>query len=77
MKDVCETEFERTKEVFARGYRLTDGDIFTVAEKQLFEVFAMSNRNHIFVPIKRHRRITWYKPATWFRWLWDIQYTEL
>ena len=52
-------------------YKLNKGDIITVAEKQIFNVF--HNVYNVFRPIKRIKHIVWYKPSTWFRWYWVLE----
>ncbi len=59
-----------------RGYQLHNGDVFTVTSKRLFDVLFRSSAHHIFVPIRRYKKVVWYKPSTWFRVLWDIEYIE-
>lgn len=68
-------EFLACKDV-VRGYQLHNGDVFTVTTKRLFDVVSRSNAHHIFLPIKRYKKVVWYKPSTWFRILWDIEYIE-
>lgn len=52
-------------------YKLNKGDIITVTEKQIFNVF--HNIYNVFRPIKREKHIVWYKPSTWFRWYWVLE----
>lgn len=59
-----------------RACALRNGDIFTIDDKCVFEVLRYSNSYRIFLPLRRYRKIIWYRPWTWFRRFWDIQYIE-
>lgn len=56
-----------------RAYKLASGDVFSISENQAFEVMSRNSYGYMFIPIKRYRRVVWYKPSTWFRWLWQIE----
>ena len=58
-------------------YNLKNGDIFTTSSKRLFDILSMSNQYYIFKPLKHYKKIIWYKPKTWFREIWEIQYIEI
>lgn len=60
-----------------RGYQLHSGDIFTISLKQLYDVCSYSNCHYMLVPVRRYKKIVWYKPTTWFRILVDIKFLEL
>lgn len=59
-----------------RAYKLRSGDIFTIADDRILEALCQSNSHHIFFPLRRYRKVIWYRPWTWFRRFWDIQYIE-
>lgn len=71
-----------TREVYnlqnaaVRGYQVQNGDIFTVSESRAIHVMRCSNQRHIFMPLERYKNPIWYRPSTWFQWLWKIQYIE-
>lgn len=58
-------------------YNLKNGDIFTISSKKLFDILSMSNQYYVFKPLKYYKKIIWYKPKTWFRKIWEIQYIEI
>lgn len=58
-------------------YNLKNGDIFTTSSKKIFDILSMSNQYYIFKPLKHYKKIIWYKPKTWFREIWEIQYIEV
>lgn len=57
-----------------RCYQLRHGDIFTVSESYLIHVVRQSNQRRLFLPLKRYKMVTWYKPRTWFAYYWQIEY---
>mgnify|MGYP004659785627 CR=1 FL=1 len=59
-----------------RAYAPRNGDIFTIDDRHVLEVLRHSNSHHIFLPLRRYRKVIWYRPWTWFRRFWDIQYIE-
>ena len=59
-----------------RAYPIDNGDIFTIAESKAIHAMQCSNRHHIFMPLERYKAPIWYRPSTWFRWLWKVQYIE-
>lgn len=61
------------KNVNVRAYKLQNRDVFSISENKAFEVMSINNMNCKFIPLKRYKRIIWYKPSTWFRWLWQIE----
>ena len=46
---------------YGRVYELKDKDVFYIFEKNAFEARSNSGCGHIFVPIKRYKRVIWYK----------------
>lgn len=68
---------ERVEHMGVRGYRLTNGDVFTVDSRRLFDVFTMNNSCYFFCPMRKYKKSIWYKPSTWFRELWEIKYIEI
>lgn len=58
-------------------YAPHNGDIFSISEKNAFEVMSNNNCKCLFIPLKRYKKVIWYKPSTWFRWLWQIEYRIL
>ena len=59
-----------------RAYAIRNGDVFTIEDKRIIEVLSQSNSHHIFLPLRRYKKVTWYRPWTWFRWFWKVQYIE-
>lgn len=59
-----------------RAYPIDNGDIFTIAESKAIHAMQCSNRHYIFMPLERYKAPIWYKPSTWFRWLWKVQCIE-
>lgn len=74
--DLSRKEIYKTQSKVIRGWKPQNGDIFTIAENRVIYAMQCSNQHHIFVPIERCKEPIWYKPSTWFRWLWKIQYVE-
>lgn len=60
-----------------RLYGPHNGDIFSILEKHAFAVMSKNGTDSMFIPIKRYKKIIWYKPSTWFRWFWQIEYRVL
>lgn len=59
-----------------RAYAIRNGDIFTIEDKRIIEVLSQSNSHHIFLPLRRYKKVVWYRPWTWFRRFWDVKYIE-
>ena len=59
-----------------RSYELRSGDIFTIEDRHVLEALCHNNSYHIFLPLRRYRKVIWYRPWTWFRRFWDVQYIE-
>ena len=80
VSDIKRTKFARGKraEILQplRAYELRSGDIFTIEDRHVLEALCHSNSRHIFLPLRRYRKVIWYRPRTWFRRFWDIQYIE-
>lgn len=57
-----------------RVYQLHIGDQFGIDERQAFNVL----REHYtrFRPVERKKCSIWYKPWTWFRWIWILEVIE-
>jgi hypothetical protein len=71
-----EFEYKNTskKKRDIRLYALKHNDIFSISEKSAFDVMSNNGSIGMFVPIERYKRVVWYKPSTWFRWIWRIEY---
>ena len=59
-----------------RVYKLYSGDVFTINDKLMVDVFKNSNRNVSFIPIKRYKMVKWYNPATWFKKWIDVMFVQ-
>jgi hypothetical protein len=57
-----------------RVYKLQSGDVFSILEKNAFDAMSNNGCGYMLVPIKRYKKVIWYKPSTWFRWIWQIEY---
>lgn len=69
-------ELWKLQEGMQRAYQVRNGDIFTIAESRAIHAMQCSNQHHIFMLLERYKAPIWYKPSTWFRWLWKVQYIE-
>ena len=69
-------ELWKFQEGMQRAYQVQNGDIFTIDERYAIQAMQCSNQHHIFMPLERYKAPIWYKPSTWFRWLWKVQYIE-
>ena len=70
-----EFEYKNTgKKCDIRLYALKHNDVFSISEKRAFDVMSNNGSIGMFVPIERYKRVVWYKPSTWFRWIWRIEY---
>ena len=47
---------ERVEHMGVRGYRLTNGDVFTVDSRRLFDVFTMNNSCYFFCPMRKYKK---------------------
>lgn len=69
--------YYKSKSPYIRGYRLYDGDIFTIPLKRWFDVFSCSNMYYVFVLLKVYKNIIWYRPTTWFKKMCDVKFIEI
>lgn len=69
-------ELWKFQDAMHRAYPIDNGDIFTIAESKAIHAMQCSNRHHIFMHLERYKAPIWYKPSTWFRWFWKVQYIE-
>lgn len=61
-------------------YELKNGDEFAISiDRNFSEVLSMmrlTTSRHMFYPMKVFKRVTWYKPRTWFQKYMIVKYAE-